>query len=1406
MKKTIKYIICLLTAVFLFGCSYDDSSLADRIDSVKAQIEKLQSQIDGMNSQLTSLSKLTSGNVITAVSQDSEGKYVITYLTSTGESKTVVVATMDQMINVPLLGVKLDKTSNLYYWTVTSTDGAESFLPDKDGAKVPVSGKTPVLSANSEGYWTVDGVVLKDASGAPIKAANGESSVFSKVVVNGSGNLEITLGNGSLLTLPVQQALNLTVSAASNTAVADLATPVEFTYEAVGTNASDAIVAIAEASNIKAEMNKTTHTVKVSFESGFKSGYVILVAYDLAEHTVIRPLFFSKASDSTIEIGSASDLVQFAKDVNSSSGAQNMDVILTSDIDLSSVAEWVPIGNGVFHSVTSGSEHNSTYEGASFKGHFDGQGHSIRNLKMVAKLSGEGTVYGLFGILDGAAVSNLVLGAESNDKSSFTVSADDRIDAGVIAGVSYGARVENCVNWIPIECKGSTVSKRFAVGMVGFLYGGADSETMSVLDNLTNNGKITADAGDCTAAGYESVMVGGITGFSDALAATTSTNTISNCVNNGDMTSRVGRCSGICATMNSFTTLDNCVNNGNQLNTFTNGRIGNITCVVGNGGVIKDCVNNGNLTTTDAKTTTGGLVGLLSHNTVTFTGGGNYGTILGTNEKYLGLLGANLNAFTKIDNIVAAGAVGVYKEGGDPVMYELTQDNYMGHIGYYSSSSAEKITNIIFMGGSDKKGIRTADDMVAFAKAVNAGESLSEWQDEDGGVNMLTDIDMSLVAEWTPIGNALSPIVDGVPAVTGNAFSGHFNGLGHKIKNLKLVSAGTSAGENYGLFGTLVSGAVVENFILDSSCSLTVTATAYISSGVVAGMVIDATVRDVTSYANITFKGNAGAKTQMGAAMIGYVFSDAIGVTIDSAHNYGVIEAENPSTNVEGGASAFHIAGIVAFANAKSDATVYNIISNCNNYGNMTSATGRTSGIVAAANRNTQIINCVNHGNQLNICPKTDGARLGMITCNMGTGTSMTGCVNYGDLTSTTGGRCGGITSLSGTATFENCANYGVILTDSANRGVFWGYNNGTASWTTCTAAGKVGSYNAGVSIFDSYTEAEKEKYLGAQGAKKSTLTDITYLIGTTSPSTGGEAKLRILFIGNSFTKDAVEHLPGILAAAGLDKIQLTHMYYGGRTVPEYDSGWSTASDYHCYECGPGQTSWTDVTGKTIEGVAKSGHWDVVTIQEHTGRQEAWNWTSTEKDAISGLINKIKGTQTGTMPQFYYIMSQAYFDMNKIGTSQRPTPFTTQLEMYNVIVTQAKKVMAETAFDGIIATGTTLQNLRTSSLNNSMNLTRDGYHMDYGISRYAAACTVFETIISPKFGDIHLTGNTYRYNISNTTSGSYSTPVTDTNAPIALAAANAAIAKPYEITDMSSSSSVPDNGIGDIDYDKGEKE
>ncbi len=291
-------------------------------------------------------------------------------------------------------------------------------------------------------------------------------------------------------------------------------------------------------------------------------------------------------------------------------------------------------------------------------------------------------------------------------------------------------------------------------------------------------------------------------------------------------------------------------------------------------------------------------------------------------------------------------------------------------------------------------------------------------------------------------------------------------------------------------------------------------------------------------------------------------------------------------------------------------------------------------------------------------------------------------------------------------------------------------------------------------------------------------------LDGTFNPPlpVGGKS-LKILFIGNSFTVDATEHLPGMLKSAGITHVRMVRAYHGGYKLPEFFENYTAPDICTYYYCEPGATKWTNdgTLNRSLKSIVESDTWDIVTLQEHTGSYYAWEWDATEQGAISGLCDYIQQAQPLDRPTIGYIMAQAY------GASHAyyPKYFPNQQAMFETIAAQVRTITEKTCIDIVIPSGTSLQNLRTSSLNkdNGMDLTRDSYHMDYGISRYAAAATVFRTLITPCTG-VSVEGNGYRYSTSSTSTTGYSTPVTDANAPVAIRAGLEACRAPYTVTDM----------------------
>ena len=103
------------------------------------------------------------------------------------------------------------------------------------------------------------------------------------------------------------------------------------------------------------------------------------------------------------------------------------------------------------------------------------------------------------------------------------------------------------------------------------------------------------------------------------------------------------------------------------------------------------------------------------------------------------------------------------------------------------ASAQVKVSQDKFSGQLSARGISTAEDLLAFAQAVNEGASLTPFLVE-GTVTLLNDIDASSIKDWTPVGTQSSP------------FTGSFDGKGYTIKNIKW-NVDLSDFPNAGVFG-----------------------------------------------------------------------------------------------------------------------------------------------------------------------------------------------------------------------------------------------------------------------------------------------------------------------------------------------------------------------------------------------------------------------------------------------------------------------------------------------------------------------------------------------------------------------------------------------------------------------------
>ena len=389
-------------------------------------------------------------------------------------------------------------------------------------------------------------------------------------------------------------------------------------------------------------------------------------------------------------------------------------------------------------------------------------------------------------------------------------------------------------------------------------------------------------------------------------------------------------------------------------------------------------------------------------------------------------------------------------------------------------------------------GIATAADLMEFAAAVNAGESFAKWMDSEGKVVLKNDIDMSSVTSWTPIGvSVLTWASNKLTLKSGNPFTGYFDGKGYSIKNFNPVCTNSTKNSTYGLFGCLGTGAVVENIVFDSTCSMELKSTAATDCGMLVGMAWDATIRNITNKGVMKYTGTSdNVRTTL--AVVGMAFAETQDVLIENVLNEGDITAVSGGSDQNGG-NAVQVAGILGFGTNHASVSKIAHVKDCTNKGNIESATGRASGIVAACNRYTVIRGCKNYGNNINtfdVKTEADGsaARIGNITCITGAGSAIYDTANYGDAISTTKGAIAGILCLvnADDNVLENVANYGRVITDRTLKkycGVFFGQCNKKATITNCIAGGAFGTYNGGDYQVTELTEENYWDYVGAVGA-----------------------------------------------------------------------------------------------------------------------------------------------------------------------------------------------------------------------------------------------------------------------------------------------------------------------------------
>ena len=248
---------------------------------------------------------------------------------------------------------------------------------------------------------------------------------------------------------------------------------------------------------------------------------------------------------------------------------------------------------------------------------------------------------------------------------------------------------------------------------------------------------------------------------------------------------------------------------------------------------------------------------------------------------------------------------------------------------------------------------------------------------------------------------------------------------------------------------------------------------------------------------------------------------------------------------------------------------------------------------------------------------------------------------------------------------------------------------------------------------------------------------DISYITSRDLP--GNPAELKILGIGNSFTEDAMALLPYLLDSAHIYNVKLGILSRGGASLEDHLTNYRRKAPVYVFKV-TRENLWYIISDQyTINDAINFSDWDIIILQQVSklsGQVQSY------QPYLNRLIKTIDDNCSNTNTVFGWHMTWAYAS-NYVNRDFGNYNYD-QWEMYTRIVNAVKVMQSETGIKIIIPSGTAIQNLRNTPLNDPpMDLTGDGLHIMSGVGRYTLSCTWFQELISPALG-IGVAGNKYR--------------------------------------------------------------
>lgn len=261
---------------------------------------------------------------------------------------------------------------------------------------------------------------------------------------------------------------------------------------------------------------------------------------------------------------------------------------------------------------------------------------------------------------------------------------------------------------------------------------------------------------------------------------------------------------------------------------------------------------------------------------------------------------------------------------------------------------------------------------------------------------------------------------------------------------------------------------------------------------------------------------------------------------------------------------------------------------------------------------------------------------------------------------------------------------------------------------------------------------------------------------------------LKLLSIGNSFSRNTMENLYHIALDQGFTDIELGYFYYPGASITRHwkmatnaeslknaENAVTELTNYHYFRWE--NNGWYDYSMSEKEAQAwitdsenaavkpsdifeygiKDKAWDIIDLQ--LSSIEADGGVFDKLDELLGIVDGLKNTDT----KYGCLQTWAFSEDSKHGQYliQYKDKGLTPIDQYNDIITNSNIILRD--YNGkityFVPSGTAVQNMRTTYVGD--NLSDDGYHMNM-LGSYISSMTLLRELTGATLGDVTYKTNT----------------------------------------------------------------